>query len=320
MKRLPVAVLIAALAASSACGKKKVPKGKVTAEAAALIAHLPADARMLMGANLAAARETDIYKSVIAKLVPELPPELQMFKEACNIDVLNDIDQVVVSAGEDFEDEKQMYFAVKGKVTKSALSECISKISTERQTGVTVAEEGKLTVYSAPAGKAYVYWPTDDTVVASWAGVDNAEAMQKAVAGGAQNNETLMSFAGKVNTGALVWMAGETPASLRAQTAAMPGELEGLFFQAEAPSSDTLKVLFGMRLTKDADKAADQIEDQIDSFKSAIPDKKLGSLLGRVEVMQSGSDVALGLKLSKEDITHLMGMGALMGGGGFGGF
>ena len=306
-----LALVAAALAAPlGACKKEGVPGGQVTPEVATLLGHLPADAALAFGANLAVARTSPLY----AGFKPELPPELAALAERCKLDPFAAIDQLVGTTGDDLDDRDSVFVAARGSFTKEAVASCVGRLGET----ASISDEGGLTVYQLEGQKIHARWPAADTVIASVTGGTSPESMQKVSGGGpgAAGNQQLMAFVSKVDTSAAFWLAGPFPSSMRSQLVGVPGSPSGFWLSAN-PKGDGALVLLGLQLDSAdvAEATAGQFRDQKKQLEGMMPDPKLAAIVGRVQVMQSGTDLAFKLELGKADIEHLTQMASgLLGG------
>ena len=296
-----LALLAAALAAPlGACKKEGVPGGQVTPEVATLLGHLPADAALAFGANLAVARTSPLY----AGYRPQLPPELGALAERCGLDPFAAIDQLVGTTGDDLDDRDSVFVAARGSFSKEKVAACVARLGETAST----RDEGALTVYQLDGHEVHARWPAPDTVIASITGGTSAESMTK-VSGdgpGAAGNQQLMGFVSKVDTSAALWLAGPFPSSMRSQLVAVPGSPSGFWLSAN-PKGDGAIVLLGLQLDSAdvAEATAGQFRDQKKQLEGMMPDPKLAEIVGRIQVMQSGTDLAFKLELARADIEHL---------------
>ncbi|HUS66540.1 MAG TPA: hypothetical protein VMZ28_18510 [Kofleriaceae bacterium] len=305
--------LIALAATVAGCKKEKVPDGKLTPEVTALLAHLPADATVVVGMNLARARESALYQKLLPRLTAAAPGALATLKEVCKLDVINDLQTVVASVGDDLDDRGQLHFVAKGSFTKDKVAACVGEMSKGGST-IATGDEEELTWYSDETGKTYAYWPAPDTVAVTGQRDGAAERLaQVAASGGAVKNAGLMKLIAKADTTAAFWAAGPLPAEVRQQMgdATVVG-----FFLSVVPDDDRLKVLLAVEAGSEdvASSTAAAIREKKDGIKLLLPDPKLGAIVGRMEVLQDGVDVAVRVSLSAEEVDHLMGLTSMLPG------
>lgn len=302
---------VAAILLLPGCKKESVPDGKLSAEVTALLAHLPADASLVAGLNLAGARDSAFYQKVLPRLMNAAPASLATLKEVCKLDLVNDIHTVVGSVGQDLDDRGQLHFVARGAFTKDKVAACVGEMS-KGGSPISTADEGKLTSYSDETGKAFVYWAAPDTVVLTGERDGAAARLEQVIAaGGAPGNAALMKIVAKADTTALFWAAGPLPAEARQHMGDAP--IVG-FFMTVVPKGDGVQAMIAVEAGSEdvASSTAKTIRDQKGALKLMLPDPKLGEILGRMEVLQEGVDVAVRVSLSPEEIEHLMGLTSML--------
>jgi hypothetical protein len=296
---------------ATACKKEKVPDGKLTPEVSALLAHLPPDAGVVAGLNLERARQSALYQKVLPRLMAAAPASLATLKDVCKLDLVNDIHTVVASVGDDLEDRSQLHFVARGAFTKDKVAACVGEMS-KGGSRIDTADEGKLTSYSDETGKAYVYWAAPDTVVVTGDRDSAKERLEQVIAGGgASGNAALMKLIAKADTSAAFWAAGPLPAEVRQRM----GDVTVVgFFLSVVPKGDGVQVMLAVEAGSEdvASSTAKAIRDQKGGLKMVLPDPKLGEIVGRMEVLQEGVDVAVRVSLGPEEIDHLMGLTSML--------
>jgi hypothetical protein len=303
--------VIALAAALAGCKKEKVPEGKLTPEVSALLAHLPADATVVAGMNAARARESALYQKLLPRLTAAAPAALATLKEVCKLDLINDLETVVASVGDDLDDRGQLQFVVKGTFTKDKVAACVAEMS-KGGSPIATGDEDELTWYSDETGKTYVHWPAPDTVVVTGQRDGAAARLAQVIAsGGAVKNAALMKLIAKADTSAAFWAAGPLPAQVRQQMGDAP--VVG-FFLSVVPSGDGVKALLAVDAGDEdvASSTAAAIREKKDGIKLLLPDPKLSAIVGRMEVLQDGVDVAVRVSLSADEVEHLMGLTSML--------
>ncbi|HLU65002.1 MAG TPA: hypothetical protein VKZ63_01925 [Kofleriaceae bacterium] len=309
--RLPLAAALAAALSLAACKKDSLPAGKLTPEVSGLLAQLPADAALVLGINGPAARTSPLFGKVV-ELWMAAAPELAEAKKVCNLVPAEKIEQLVVTSGADL-GQGGLHAAMKG-ISRKEVADCAAKIG-----GITVTDDGPVTTYQSEVMTLSARWTAPDVVLVRTAGEDDAQAPPVAASGGATSNQELMAYLKKVDTSAAVWLAGPVPAAMRSQLAGVSSAPRGLFATVD-PAGDGLAIFVGLALDSAdlAEGTAEQFKDQKEQLAGMMPDPKLGEMLKRVEVLQSGADVAFKVTLSRADIEHLGAMAQGMLGAGLG--
>jgi hypothetical protein len=307
--------LIPILVATTCLAFAACKKGGGGAQAASdSMSNLPKDATMVVGINFDKIRSSDLYKEFQGDIQKQIGKELGELKEKCGIDILADLKSMTMSIGKNPNDEKDTFFAVTGSFTKDKVHKCMEDLKAKGEK-VEFKDEGKLTAYTIEGETAYVMWAGDNTVITS-PGAKSADVMKKITDGGGsvKDNADVMAMVGKADTGAMVWMAGGIPndPNMEASFGMMGGKPKGLYLSIDLPGS--LDANIGMAFADEATatKAEEALGKQIEEVKGQ---PMVGAYLKDLKMERAGTDVKLGIKLSKEDVTTIVTMAKSMMGG-----
>jgi hypothetical protein len=216
--------ILAALALSIA-----VLHGQARADAsrawAAAKAGLPADAKVVIGVDIAAVQKTQLFATFYPKLhdQPDVAKVLDAIKDGCKIDPLAVIQGIVfASSGE--RDDGAVYVAVSG-IDRTRLSSCLQTTAqaaaphaeagdkpgdkpADPPAKVTVKQAGNITEVSRGSESGYLGWVGKDVLVVSFHGTDKPSLVKWMGGKGALARSDLGKTLARVNTAAAVWGAG----------------------------------------------------------------------------------------------------------------
>lgn len=275
--------LAAALLAATGCKSKELPAGKVTPEVRALLAHVPGDSKLVAGVDLALARSSGLWDAALADVVPKLIA----VGHQCGTNLITEIDRVVVSSPDAQPTIKRLHFVVAGRFSASGKS-CLNEIATLREANAT--------------------WKDGVAIVSPGSLVPATSAVT--------SSPDMVARIEKTDTAGVVWIAADTRGLAKATRVPMPAELYGVAISVR-PQGDGVAAVARLEVdSEDRAKAtADLFREQKDSFKKALPDPKLGDILGRLEVTQQGAELAFEVAVNRAELDHLLGMKAMLGGG-----
>lgn len=279
----PVVLALLLAAAVGGCKEKALPGGALTPEVKALLAHVPGDSKVVAGIDLALARSSGLWEQALGDVVPELIA----VGHRCGTNLITEIDRVVVSSPDQQPDIKRVHFVVAGRFTASGKS-CLNEIASLREANASWA--GEIAIVS-PA-----------SLVAAPSAITASPEM--------------MSLIGKADTAGVVWIAADTRGASPVRVP-MPAELRGIALSLRPHEGG---VVAAARLEVDSeDRAratADMFRENKDSLRKALPDARLGDILGRIEVSQQGPELGLEVSVNQTELAHLLGMKAMLGAAG----
>jgi hypothetical protein len=282
-RRIALAAALLALAATSGCEEKDLPAGKLTPEVRALLAHVPGDARLVAGVDLALARSSGLWDQALADAIPKLVA----VGHQCGAHLITEIDRLIVSSPEQQPDARRLFIVVAGRFSASGKS-CLDEIATLREASAT--------------------WKDGVAIV-------TPTALAASARGAVTSSPEMLARIEKADTGGVLWLAADTRGGSRAGGMSMPPELHGLAISIR-PQGDG--VAGAARLEVDSeDRAratADLFRDQKDRFSKGLLDPRLGDIVRHIAVTQKGSEVAFELAVNRAELEHLLDLRAMLGG------
>jgi hypothetical protein len=278
-----IALAAALLAATSGCKDKDLPAGKLTPEVRALLAHVPGDARLVAGVDLALARSSGLWNQALADAIPKLVA----VGHQCGPHLVTEIDRLIVSSPEKQPDPKRLFIVVTGRFSASGKS-CLDEIATLREANAT--------------------WKDGIAIV-------TPTALAASTSGAVTSSREMLARIEKADTGGVLWLAADTRGGGRAGGLSMPPELHGIALSIR-PQGDGVAAAARLEVdSEDRAKAtADMFRDQKERFSKGLPDPKLGDILRHIEVTQKGPEVAFEVAVNRSELEHLLDLRAMLGG------
>lgn len=277
----PIA-LAAALLVAAGCKGKELPAGKLTPEVRALLAEVPGDSKLVAGIDLALARSSGLWDDALAGAVPKLIA----VGHQCGTNLITEIDRVLVSSPDAQPQIKRLHFVVAGRFTPSGKS-CLNEIATLREASAT--------------------WKDGVAIVAPAQLVPSTTAVT--------SSPEMLARIEKTDTSGVVWIAADVRGAAGAARLPVPLELHGVALSVR-PKGDGVAAVARLQVDSEdrARATADLFREQKDNFKKALPDPRLGEILGRIEVAQEGPELAFEVSVDRAELQHLLGLRAMLGG------
>jgi hypothetical protein len=215
--------ILAALALSTAALHGQARADTARAWAAAR-AGLPADAKVVIGVDVATVQKTQLFATFYPKLhdQPDVAKVLDAIKDGCKIDPLAVIQGFVfASSGE--RDDGAMYLAVSG-IDRTRLASCLQTTAeatapraeaadkpgdkpADKPAKVTIKQAGNITEVSRGGESGYFGWVGKDVLVVTFHATDKPSLVKWMGGKGALARSDIGKTLAKVNTAAAVWGA-----------------------------------------------------------------------------------------------------------------
>lgn len=177
---------------------------------AAAKAGLPADTKLMVGIDIAAIRQTQLFATYYPKLhdKPDAAKVLDAIKDGCKVDPAGLV-QGIVFGGTDGDQDGAMYVAING-TDRAKLSSCLQAAvqADDKDAKVSVKQNGNITEVTRGSDTLYFGWIGKDVLVAPFRAKEKA-ALTKWMGGkGALAKSDLGKLLAKVNTAATLWAVG----------------------------------------------------------------------------------------------------------------
>jgi hypothetical protein len=297
--RAMAAAALAAFGPAAACGDQAQPAQDPAV--ASMLEHLPGDAWAVVGIRASRARQVP----ALAPLLDWLPAEPvgAAIARHCGLGSRSGIDLAIAAIGGGAA-QGRAFVAMRGSFTRDSVATCVTELAAVTGEAVAVTREGSVTSYSGRTEKRHVYWPTPQVAIVA-PQADDAPAALGALfkQAGVTTSSELMSYVGRVRTGAAFWMAGPLPPEVQKRMAGFgPGvpALRGFYLSADG-DGDGVRVSLGLRLAsdKEAEAAARAFRAQRGELARAAPEAR--AVVDKIEVARSGTDLALDAVLTAEE-------------------
>ena len=276
---------------------------------------LPADAKLVVGVDLAALQKTQLFATFYPELLQkaEVKSVIDSIKDTCKIDPLTAVKTVVVAIADDQKDGA-VYIAFSG-VDKAKLSSCLqstvqgiadktAKISLKQDGNVTEISDGKDTVFFGWAGKDVLVVPVraqDKSSLQKW--MDGKSGLAKSDLG---------KRIAKVNTSAALWGAGEGTKEIQSGVTAKGGYGAVTFSKGNLDADVHAVMENAAQATKMAGDMKKQIEDvkQLPQVPSAAV-----AMLKAVTIAPANDEIVIKANLVEKDLLSVLSFArAAMGG------
>jgi hypothetical protein len=189
---------------------------------AAARAGLPADTKLVVGIDVAAAQKTQLFATLFPKLRdrPDVAAAFDAIKTSCKLDPLAIVQGAVLAVRTD-DDNNALYLAIAG-ADRAKLTACMQTAGKAGASGDTVAveNEGNITTFRKGSETRALGWIGKDVVVIA---KDKAALTLWMGGKGAFARSALGKALAKVNTAATLWGAGEGKKELQPGTTAQGG-------------------------------------------------------------------------------------------------
>jgi hypothetical protein len=266
-------------------------------------AGMPADAKLVIGIDLAALQKTQLF----AKLWPTLTSKmgatqvLDMMKTTCQIDPLAVVQAIVIGMTEN-QEEGAGYIAVSG-LDKAKLVSCLQRTVKSTADKIAVKQDGNITQVTDGKDSMFLGWVSKDVVVVPLHTPDKTKLAKWMAGKGALAKTGVGKQLAKVNTSAAIWGAGE--GTKEAQPGVVvKGGYGAVTFNKGSLSADVHAKLEtaaqAATLAGDANKKLD------DTRQAALVPAAITTLLKAVTIAAVDDEVVLKANLLESDVVNAL--------------
>lgn len=300
MKLQAAALALVATAASAHADSKAWTTAKT---------KLPGGLVGVIGINVGSIKSSELYKQFLPMLeakAGKAKDNLDKIKVTCGIDLAGSIDSVVVGMGgsaDGKDDQGVIIVALKG-TTQKDLEACGQKVAKSEGKTLSITKDGAITKYSGMGDDdAYVRWFSKDTLAIG----DSKENVTK-LTGGGIGKDILATDAGKVNTGAAIWVAVNKTQDLQELNGKMTGGYGTLDLKGGNLIVDAHIILDS---PKTATEGVKQGQAQLDQIKKSgqLP-KQFAPMLDSIKLSSSGAELVAKAQVAETDLASLIQMAA----------
>jgi hypothetical protein len=311
-----VLLLVCALAAAAACGRKRSGPAGPAPEVTGLAA-VPVSAEVVVGADVAKLASSAVIVRAIEQVVrrsPALAERWSHLEADCKIDLRKQIKRVMLAIGPHTGPRPgtgPVLLVVVGTIPEADLKDCVAKLVGSGGGSVTGKAVGGRTLYVARDGNRTMYFAygRPDTIVL---GPDEAYVTEALGSGKkAPESPDLARWLALVNQSAPLWAAGRTDARVRdGLVRVAEGKLAAgpLGFTLTADFADGAKLDYNavMASTQDAKNLESFAKAELALATAAAQWKSLGSVVGKIKVSAEREIVHLAAPLTTEDLNLLL--------------
>jgi hypothetical protein len=171
---------------------------------------MPADAKAVVGVDVAALQKTQLFQAFYPKLheKKDVAEVFDALKDTCKLDPIAVVRGMVVALSGD-QQEGAVYVALSG-VDRAKLSSCYQRVGTARHKDqkIDVKQDGDITALIKDNETVYLGWIGKDVLVVSIHAQDKPSLVKWMGGKGAFGKSDLAKTIGKLNTSLAVWAAG----------------------------------------------------------------------------------------------------------------
>lgn len=264
-------------------------------------AGLPAEARLVIGLDVATIQKTELFATFFPKFLEKTDATkvIDTMKTACKIDPLAVVQGLVFAVATDQEDGAA-YIALSG-IDKAKLSSCLQAAAqaSDKAAKITLKQDGNITVVSDGKDSRFLGWVTKDVFVVSLHSNDKASLAKWMGGKGALARSEVGKMLAKVNTSAAMWGAGEAGKEVQ------PGITVKLGYGAVTFAKGNLDadVHAVMGDAGQAKTMASTTTKQLDEAKQApLLPPAIGTVLKAVSVAAANDEVVIKASLLEKDL------------------
>ena len=277
-------------------------------------AGLPADAKLVIGLDLAAVQKTQLFAQLWPALLEKADATqvVNEMKAQCKIDPLAVVQGFVVAVTGD-QQEGAAYIAISG-IDKARLSSCMQReiqAHADKDAKVTIKQDGNVTQISDGKDSVFLGWVGKDVVVVPLHTQDRATVVKWMSGKGALAKTTVGKALGKVNTSAAMWGAGEGAKEFEPGIVITGGYGAVTFAKGNVDANVHATLENAGQATAMADSAQKQLDGlrQTPMLPSAI-----GSLLKAITIAAASDVVTIKANVIEKDLLAALTMALAMGG------
>ncbi|HEY4239375.1 MAG TPA: hypothetical protein VGM88_06140 [Kofleriaceae bacterium] len=274
-------------------------------------AGLPADAKIVVGLDVAAISKTPIYSTLMPKLLkkPEFASAIEQIKTKCKIDALAAIQSIVVAMDATKEDGA-IYVGVDG-IDAATVASCAAK--TDDKGKVTATTTGNITELTladkTDKTTAYIGWAGKDVIVVPMKS-GSKPALLKWMNGHGAFARSGASAALKTDTSAPIFGGGQVDTEIQPGVKMTAGYGK-LTFAGGGLAADVHAIMTTAKSAADmAAMANTQLADKKKSAGTDVP-PAINNILNSIKVTSAGSEVVVNASVNKDDLTALLALAAM---------
>jgi hypothetical protein len=277
-------------------------------------AGLPADAKLVIGLDLAAVQKTQLFTQLWPVLLEKADATkvINEMKAQCKIDPLVVVQSFVLAMTGD-QDEGAAYVALSG-IDKARLSSCLQReiqAHADKGAKVTIKQDGNVTQVSDGKDSMFLGWVSKDVVVVPLHTQDRATLLKWMSGNGALAKTTVGKTLGKVNTSAAMWGAGEGAREFEPGIVITGGYGAVTFARGNVDANVHAK----LENAGQASAMASSAQKQLDELRQTpLLPAAIGGLLKAITLAAASDEVTLKANVIEKDLVAALTMALAMAG------
>lgn len=301
--------IVAAVALSLTAAQAHAQSAKAWTAARA---GLPADAKLVIGIDVMAVQQTQLFATLFAELrqKEDVGKLIDTFQASCKVDPLTVIKGLVIAASED-QSDGAVYVSVSG-IDRTKLGACLKAGSPPDKGTLEVKQVGNITELTSDKETTFLGWVGNDVVVVPINATHKPSLIKWMGGKGALAKSALGKALAKVNTAAPLWGISEGDKELQPGISARrvygtvaysKGSLDADVHAVLASAGDATTV---------ADLASKQIAEASQASGGYPP--QMVALLKSIKVTAVKDEIVVKAKISEQDLLGMIAM-AMSGAG-----
>ncbi len=305
----------------SGCGGKKKDAAKEQAarvEAAASVEGLdalPADARVVVGANVPRLAASPLVKRAFAQMLARdagLATRLAELQLRCKLDAAKDLDTVLVGLlGATA--AREVVLVAKGRFDEAAIATCVEGALVDKGGALEKKTDGGMTIYlvknaEGAADVAFTFGAKDVIILA-----DSEALLRRArdpKAPKIKGDAEMMRLIGQTDARAALWGAGKVPPEVgKGLVGAAGGNVQqpasAIWGHVELGTGMALELALEMASAADAKALLDVVQKQLAQFSIVAQAYSMGPIVNKIKSEIRGKVFVVTLMLDAEELAKL---------------
>lgn len=206
--------------------------GNIADFAYEVLSYMPKDSSVIVSISVARARTSGLFKKYREKIMSDTGKDMAAIKNACGIDMMVDMSNIVFALGKDHNATDDTIFGMEGHFDQKKIEDCVIKMGGKVEGNVLISPDGE---------PLNTYWAANDTILVSKGHTSDVIKSAKNGSNAKQNRE-LMDLIDQVDSNATLWVAGMVPAEAAGMMGAMGKPPKSGYLSLELGSGVDAKV------------------------------------------------------------------------------
>jgi hypothetical protein len=312
-----VAVAVACLVVAG-CGNKKKQEQAARAKAAAAVEGLdalPADVKVVVGANVGKLRDAALVKRAFGQMLARdagLASRLADLQARCKLDLAKDLESVLVGlAGTT--SARDVVLVAKGRFDEAAIAACVQASLADKGGALDKKEQGGMTLYVAKnpgaADVAFAFGAKDVIIVADSEAL-LLRARDPSVAK-LRGDQVMMGYLEQADTRAALWAAGQmAPEVGKGLIAATGGTVkspaQAIWGHVELGDGLDVELALQMASADDAKALLAVVQKQLGQYALVAQAYAMGAIVNQIKPAARDQVFVVTLRLGPSELAQLV--------------